>query len=175
MTHLTLPYPPSCNRLWRVTSRGTYPTAEAAAFKAEAGWLAKAAGLKLMEGPIKLTVILHPKQPKRYKPGEPIRCLDLDNALKATIDALQGIAYLNDSQIVDIRALKGEPIPGGGLSVEVCRVAPYVHEQPKESTCKTGVSSRATTTNAPAVASSSNQLSPSTCTEPVNSAKTAVV
>ena len=128
MTHITLPYPPSANRLWRVTSRGTYRTATAEAFKGIAGWRAKAAGMKLLEGEIRITVILHPKQPKRPSPRT-IRCLDLDNALKAALDALQGIAYENDSQIVEIRALKGEPIPGGGLSIEVQKVHYFANAQ----------------------------------------------
>lgn len=116
--HVILPYPPSTNRLWRNGSGRTYQTAEAKAFKGLAAIQAKRAGLEMRTGPVELIVILHPKKPKRDT-GRPVRCMDLDNALKAAQDALQGIAYVNDSQIVSIRAIKGDPVPCGALSVEV--------------------------------------------------------
>ncbi|EMS1813588.1 RusA family crossover junction endodeoxyribonuclease, partial [Neisseria gonorrhoeae] len=46
--------------------------------------------------------------------------IDLDNALKVALDALQGVAYHNDRQVRRIAAdYAGEPVAGGGLAVEV--------------------------------------------------------
>ncbi|WP_215226940.1 RusA family crossover junction endodeoxyribonuclease, partial [Neisseria gonorrhoeae] len=43
-----------------------------------------------------------------------------DNALKVTLDALQGVAYHNDRQVRRIAAdYADEPVAGGGLAVEV--------------------------------------------------------
>lgn len=118
MTHVILPYPPSTNRLWRRGVGRTYESPEAKAFKGLAAIQAKRANLELRTGPVELILILHPKKTKRPS-ARPTRCIDLDNALKVACDALQGIAYVNDSQVVSIRARKGEPVPCGALSVEV--------------------------------------------------------
>lgn len=46
--------------------------------------------------------------------------IDLDNALKVTLDALQGVAYTNDKQVRRIVAgYADEPAAGGGLVVEI--------------------------------------------------------
>lgn len=38
--------------------------------------------------------------------------------MKAAIDALNGIAWLDDSQLVEILARKAEPVEAGALIVE---------------------------------------------------------
>jgi crossover junction endodeoxyribonuclease RusA len=45
--------------------------------------------------------------------------MDLDNCLKVTLDALQGVAYDNDAQIKRIVAEYGNPVINGGVTVEV--------------------------------------------------------
>ncbi len=59
--------------------------------------------------------------PKANKDGGASKTvIDLDNALKVTLDALQGIAYANDKQVRRIAAeYAGEPEQGGGLTVEI--------------------------------------------------------
>ena len=116
---LTLPYPPSLNVYWR-TFRGRQVIGAAGrAFKAEAAWKAAAAGIQPRGGPIAIALTLHPKQPKRARPGANVRCIDLDNCAKAALDALNGIAYGDDSQVVDLHIRRGEPVAGGALIVEV--------------------------------------------------------
>jgi crossover junction endodeoxyribonuclease RusA len=104
---LTLPYPVSANRYWRTvvnkkTLRAmTFVSEEAKSFKSEVGWTAKAQGLRTpLKGPVELVVKLIPKNGV---------CMDLDNALKVTIDALKGIAYVDDSQVRRIDAERCEP------------------------------------------------------------------
>ncbi|GFL08468.1 hypothetical protein TUM15749_20550 [Neisseria gonorrhoeae] len=59
--------------------------------------------------------------PKANKDGSASKTvIDLDNALKVALDALQGVAYHNDRQVRRIAAdYADEPVAGGGLAVEV--------------------------------------------------------
>ena len=94
--NLTLPFPPSANRYWRskiVNSRvSVYKTTEARAYQELAYWTAKQQGAKPLKGPVILRgTIFFPN-----KRG------DLSNRIKVVEDALQGAAYVNDSQVVRI-------------------------------------------------------------------------
>ena len=91
---IELPYPPSSNRYWRNWRGRMVVSSEAKAYKQEAAWLAKVAGAELIDGDVALTM-------RVYRPA---KRGDLDNAIKITLDSLQGILYENDSQIVRIVA-----------------------------------------------------------------------
>lgn len=112
---LNLPYPISQNRYWRVrVIKGvamTYVSAEAKAYKQEAAWKAKAAGIRVALGDVVMAVILHPKKNKDGSASK--KRLDLDNCIKVLFDALNGVAYFDDKQVVRIGAEVGEPIEGG--------------------------------------------------------------
>jgi len=70
---------------------------DAQKFQMVAQTQARALGLaEPLTGPIRLWVSLHP-------PGK--KSIDLDNSMKAAIDALNGIAWMDDSQLVEILAL----------------------------------------------------------------------
>lgn len=123
----TLPYPVSANRYWRTfayIAKGTHkpkavtvPSDEAKAFKEEAGWRAKAAGIRqALTGPIEVRFLLIPANRV---------CMDLDNALKVSIDALKGILFEDDSQVYKIVAERADPDPVGGARLEV-EVLPLV-------------------------------------------------
>lgn len=119
---LILPYPVSANRYWRTFAYKAKATGKAAAvtvvsdeaktFKAECGWRAKEAGIRTpLGGPIDIRVRLVPKN---------LVCMDLDNCLKVTLDALKGIVFEDDSQVYRILAERGDPDPAGSrLEVEV--------------------------------------------------------
>lgn len=119
---LVLPYPVSANRYWRTvvnrrTERAmTFVSKEAEAFKEECAWRAKEAGFRVpITGLVELRIRLVPKNGV---------CMDLDNCLKVTIDALKGIVYADDSQVYRIVAERLDPDPAGGrLEVEA---EPYV-------------------------------------------------
>ena len=91
---VTLPLGPSANRYWRKFKNRMVISAEAVAYKREVAVLAQAAALPLLEGDIAITLDVYRRQ----------RSGDLDNRIKVTLDALQGIAYTDDKQIVEIHA-----------------------------------------------------------------------
>lgn len=98
--HWKLPYPPSANNYWRsivINGRGRVVVSrEAKAFKKAVS--AVMAGVSPLTGPVALTATFY----RPRKQG------DLDNLLKVTCDALKGICYHDDEQIVQITAHRKE-------------------------------------------------------------------
>jgi crossover junction endodeoxyribonuclease RusA len=100
-------------------------SAEAKAYKAHVLALARLNGISdPTTAPVALALILHPVAPKDWHKREKtdphgftVRCMDLDNALKVGIDALQGVAMMDDSQVVDISIGRGLPVQDGALVV----------------------------------------------------------
>lgn len=84
--------------------------------------LVKEAAIKAMgsspplEGPVKLDLIIRLPVPKSYTKSRTKDCLngsewptkkvDIDNICKSVMDAMNGITYVDDSQIVILRAVK---------------------------------------------------------------------
>jgi len=92
---LSLPVPPSANRYWATTREGkVYETAEAAAYKSEVGLHARLVEKLTGDLCINFTVF------------RPRKAGDLDNYQKILFDALQGVAYQNDNQIVEIHGFR---------------------------------------------------------------------
>ena len=77
-------------------------------FKNQLGYIAAGVmgGQAPLAGAIKIQVDVY----RKYKP-ESLKFGDADNHLKATMDALNGIAFEDDRQVVDatVRLHKGEP------------------------------------------------------------------
>lgn len=97
---ITLPRPPSLNRLWRITKTGQmYKSPEYTAWKTAAQWDIKSQ----MRGPkicglFKLTLIADRPDKRRR---------DLDNLLKAALDSLNGIAIEDDKDCDMLQAWWG--------------------------------------------------------------------
>jgi crossover junction endodeoxyribonuclease RusA len=109
---LVLPYPSSANRYWRsVPGRGVLLSAEARRYKEEAGMMALAAGVRPVDGPVALTVTLY----------RPAKRGDLDNRIKVLLDALNGIAYRDDSQVVELHAYRLDDKDHPRVEVQVIR------------------------------------------------------
>ena len=96
MIELTLPWPPSTNRYWRTFQGRMIISAEGRSYrKAVADQVLIQRGAKHLEGPLVVVI-------EAWRPDN--RRRDLDNLLKATLDAMTHAGvYEDDSQIVDLR------------------------------------------------------------------------
>lgn len=133
---VTLPYPVSANRVWRTriaTTRGkrhfaqTYLSEEAKAFKEQVGWRLKAAGVRSpIPGRVSVSFVLYPPRPadwqaRQRKFGDDwdnsVACIDLDNAVKLTLDAMKNIAFDDDSWVWKMTQERAEPDADGARLV----------------------------------------------------------
>lgn len=117
MTPVLLPYPPSANRLWRNVRGRMIPSADALAWKREAAWRVAAAGVRPLAGDVAVAIVLHPRQTAKGAASK--TRIDIDNPIKPLLDALQGVAFANDRQVVHVQSTLGHAIPNGGLSVSI--------------------------------------------------------
>lgn len=103
-----LPYPPSGNRYWRHVGTRVVLSREARVYRAQVARLL--VGCVPLEGDVGVEVLI-------YRPS---RRGDLDNTLKVLLDAVQGFAYRNDSQVTCLRAQRfdGTDEPGVRLKVK---------------------------------------------------------
>lgn len=120
MKPILLPYPISANRYWRHYKGMTIRSAEAMKFIRDVKLIAMAEKAQKIDGPVELNIIFHPRLTRRGQ-ASLIR-QDLSNTIKVTEDALQGVAYSNDNQIVSLNACISNPIPCGGLTVSWSKV-----------------------------------------------------
>lgn len=131
--HLILPYPISGNRYWRHTVvRGravTYVSSEAKKYREEVALaFSRAFGARApLTGPLAMTLSLHGHRPidwakRQRKEGAlwwlDAKSIDLGNAEKVLADALQGLAYVDDKQIVEQHKFKRAP-DDRGARVEI--------------------------------------------------------
>ncbi len=142
---VTLPYPISANRYWRSFIPRSQTRAivvlsdEAKAYKERVGWLAKAAGVrKPMTGRVAVHIALYPNRPldwqsRQRKFGaawdDTVQCIDLDNANKVLLDALKGVAIVDDKWV---RRLVSERMePDAGDARVVVTITAIATEQPQ--------------------------------------------
>lgn len=104
---LTLPYPPSANRYWRsiviAGSVRVLVSSEAREYKRRCAAIAGVACQSPMDGPLGMSLAVF----------RPMRRGDLSNRIKVVEDAMQGIVFHDDNQVVRIEAQrhddKGNP------------------------------------------------------------------
>lgn len=102
----TLPEPPSANRWWR-NYRGRMVLSPAA--RKYKDNLAQLKGLAVTEGPVSVGLWWY----RGRKSG------DLDKRIGVILDALQGILYVNDAQIVELVARRYEDPKNPRIVVQV--------------------------------------------------------
>lgn len=96
---IRLPYPPSANAYWRAAPRrGLVPSSKALKYKAAVAQLALENDALPLLGPVVVTV-------RVYRPRA---SGDLDNTLKVLFDALKFVAWMDDSQVVELHAQREE-------------------------------------------------------------------
>jgi len=91
---------------------------ELAAWRADVAAAAKLAGCTPITNPIAITMRFRVKRPKSVKREYPTVAPDLDKYIRSVNDGLQGVAFDNDSQIVQIVASK-EYSDTPGVDIEV--------------------------------------------------------
>lgn len=114
---VTLPWPPSTNRIWRNVSVAGKPrtllSQEGRVYRkaaADACMLNRLVNLQLAG---RLVVELFACPPDR-------RARDLDNILKATLDALTHAGVWNDDSQIDLLTVqRGQVVKGGGVLVTI--------------------------------------------------------
>lgn len=96
IVRLTLPEAPSGNRYWRKTKNGrTYVSAEAQKY---INTVRRLFAGEMLTGPIAVVICWY----RGRKQG------DLDNRNKVALDAMQGVIYEDDAQIVEIHSYRHE-------------------------------------------------------------------
>lgn len=117
---ITLQYPISVNRYWTIAGRRVTPTADGRAWKAAARALAFSQGAQhqlVRSGPVAAEIVL---LPRKNKDGAAAGVRpDIDNCLKVALDAMQGVLFTNDRQIVELHARVGSAVQDGALMVRV--------------------------------------------------------
>lgn len=114
---MILPYPVSANRYWRNFRGRTITSAEANRYKNHVRHVAYLEAIEAILGNVGVEITLHPKITKGGSASKTV--MDLDNAMKITLDSLQKVAYIDDRQIKALYACYGEPVQDGAVTVSV--------------------------------------------------------
>ena len=117
MNRLILPLSPGTNRMWRNFKGITVLSKDARDFKQTVAVVARTSGVMApLQGEVMVDIAYHPKARKK-ETDRPLRRLDCDAHIKPVLDALIGIAYLDDYQVVDARCHLEAPVENGELIV----------------------------------------------------------
>lgn len=111
-TIYNLPWPPSINHYWRRAKQGGMMiSAEGKRYRADALAAVWSQGRKRHAG--RLAVVIFVQPPNRIR-------RDIDNLLKAPLDALTHAGvWDDDEQIDDLRIVRGPRVKGGLMRVEI--------------------------------------------------------
>lgn len=117
MITLTLPWPPSVNRIWRRVGNNTILSAEGRSYRknvADICLVNKVSGRQINS---RLSVILDANPPDKRK-------RDLDNLPKAVFDALTHAGvWEDDSQIDEMIVRRNQSVKGGLITITIQEVA----------------------------------------------------
>jgi crossover junction endodeoxyribonuclease RusA len=107
--NLTLPWPPSINHYWRHTRNGHYISAEGQAYRETVRQTMALRATQALSGRVAVTVTAYPPDKRKR---------DLDNVLKALLDALtHGGLWADDEQIDDLRIVRSDVLKPGRVQV----------------------------------------------------------
>jgi crossover junction endodeoxyribonuclease RusA len=112
MIFLNLPLPPSVNTYYRNFRGIMVISKEGRAFKAAvADYIVEYRVPKLGDKKLKITMVLFPRDKRK---------IDIDNRIKAVLDALEDAGVFdNDFQVDHLEIIRGKPVKGGGIRVMI--------------------------------------------------------
>jgi crossover junction endodeoxyribonuclease RusA len=114
MLEIELPYPPSVNHYYRRVGPRTLISRQGRRYREHVCAILRALRVHPLDGDLVLEVDLYPPDRRRR---------DLDNGMKAFLDALQhGGAFHDDSQVKEMHTHMREPMAPHGKAV--VRIAP---------------------------------------------------
>jgi crossover junction endodeoxyribonuclease RusA len=111
MIRLTLPLAPLLNRYYRKYRNMITISAEGQTFKAEVASICLKAGLKPLEGDVMVRARIYRKMRKG----------DIDGYAKATLDSLQGFAYIDDKQVIELHLIRDDDKRNPRIEIEICQ------------------------------------------------------
>ena len=79
---------------------------------------ARKAGCFPMPNPIEMTIDFRLPRPKTVRRNLPYVAPDLDKLIRAVLDALTGVAYVDDGQVVTIKSTKTYGDPGVKITLD---------------------------------------------------------
>ena len=116
--NITIPGRPVPKARPRLGMRGKtayiYTPARTKEYEEFIGWTAKAAGCKPLEGPVEVELWCYTK-------GR----ADVDNLSKSILDGLNGIAFEDDSQVVDLHVHKRKVKADERVEIEIREAGPW--------------------------------------------------
>ena len=117
IVRLELPYPPSVNSYWKANGHRRYISPAGVMFTEEVSFIVKNKKPRTFgDTTVGIIIKIHPRSKRKF---------DLDNTLKAILDALMKAGmYDDDSQIEYIEITRGEKVDGGKAVVKLFNYAP---------------------------------------------------
>lgn len=85
---------------------------ELLAWRQLVGLHARQAGCTVLTGPVGLSLVFTLEKPKTVRRIMPTVPPDLDKQVRSILDALTGVAYVDDAQVCEISAAKAYGSPG---------------------------------------------------------------
>ena len=111
MIRFELPFPPSMNHYWRRVGARTLISKKGREYRAAVEAIIRGLGHGIFDGPLGILIEAYPPDRRRR---------DLDNLLKAPLDAMQSAGlYVDDYQIDHIDLRRGGCVDGGKLSITI--------------------------------------------------------
>ncbi len=111
---LILPYPPSVNHLYATFRGRRITSAKGRKFKSDIAVLARQQGARILNGDLMIT----------FRVFRPKKIGDLDNRLKISQDALKGICFADDRQIIEIHAFRFDDRANPRIEIDLKEITP---------------------------------------------------
>lgn len=109
---LVLPYPPSINSLYSTFRGRRIISAQGRKFKRDVAIIAKTQGAFILDGNLSVN----------FRVFRPRKIGDLDNRLKISQDALKGICFEDDKQIVEIHAFRFDDRTNPRIEIDIKQI-----------------------------------------------------